>query len=192
MSRPALFLDRDGVVNREVSYLSRVEQVEWVPGMWELCAAARDAGFAIVVVTNQSGIARGMYSEQQFLELMEWMGAQFREHGLEMAAYYYCPHHPTEGVGEYKRECEDRKPGPGMLVRAAREHGIDLPRSMMVGDRCADVGAANAAGVGQVYLLAGAEAGLCEGKYMPVRSLDEVTAAFLQRADGGVPADRQM
>lgn len=175
MSRKALILDRDGVVNREVGYLSRPEDVDWVPGIWELCRAARDAGFVIALVTNQSGIARGLYSEEQFNSLMRWMGEQFAAEGVAMAAYYYCPHHPEHGVGEYKRECVDRKPGPGMLLRAARELDLDLAASVMVGDRCSDVGAANAAGVGRVFLLSGTEAGECGGAYISVDSLDAVT-----------------
>jgi D-glycero-D-manno-heptose 1,7-bisphosphate phosphatase len=170
----ALFLDRDGVVNREVCYLSRVEQVEWVPGLWQLCARARDAGFLLIVVTNQSGIARGMYSEADFHALMAWMGKQFRAHGVEMAAYYYCPHHPRDGIGEYRRECADRKPGSGMLLRAAQDFSLDLSQCVMVGDRCSDVAAANAAGVGKMFLLAGTERGQCSGEYTPIDELSEV------------------
>jgi D-glycero-D-manno-heptose 1,7-bisphosphate phosphatase len=179
VSRKALILDRDGVVNREVGYLSRVEDVEWVPGIWELCRAARDAGFVTIVVTNQSGIARGLYTEEDFHALMRWMGEQFAAEGVEMAAYYYCPHHPEHGVGKYKRDCADRKPGPGMLLRAARELDLDLAASVMVGDRCSDVGAANAAGVGRMFLLSGTEAGNCGGEYVAVASLDAVTAELV-------------
>lgn len=178
MSRKALILDRDGVVNREVGYLSRVEDVEWVPGIWELCRAARAAGFVIIVVTNQSGIARGLYTEEQFRSVMRWMGEQFAAEGVAMAAYYYCPHHPEHGVGAYKRDCVDRKPGPGMLLRAAQELDLDLAASVMVGDRCSDVGAGNAAGVGRVFLLSGTEAGECGGAYISVNSLDAVTSAL--------------
>jgi D-glycero-D-manno-heptose 1,7-bisphosphate phosphatase len=170
----ALFLDRDGVVNREVSYLSRIDQVEWVPGLWELCARARDAGFVLIVVTNQSGIARGMYSEADFHPLMAWMGERFRAHGVSMAAYYYCPHHPQEGIGEYKRECADRKPGPGMLLRAAQDFSLDLSQCVMVGDRCSDIAAANAAGVGTVFLLKGTETERCAGGYASIDTLSKV------------------
>jgi len=176
--RKALFLDRDGVVNREVGYLSRPDEVDWVPGIWELCAAARDAGFVLLIVTNQSGIARGYYSEEDFHALMRWMGEEFVAHGVELSAYYYCPHHPEHGVGEYKRECEDRKPGPGMLLRAAAEFGLDLEECWMVGDRCGDVGAANAAGVRRMFLITGTEPAPCEGSYETVDSLARVTAAL--------------
>ena len=173
--RKALILDRDGVVNREKGYLYRAAEVEFLPGVWELCREARDKGYVIVIVTNQSGIARGFYSEDDLRALMEWMGERFVEQGVEMAAYYYCPHHPEHGVGEYKRECVDRKPGPGMLLRAARELDLDLAASVMVGDRCSDVSAGNAAGVGRVFLLSGTEAGECGGAYISVDSLDAVT-----------------
>jgi D-glycero-D-manno-heptose 1,7-bisphosphate phosphatase len=179
--RKALFLDRDGVVNREVGYLSRADEVEWVPGIWDLCAAARDAGFLLFIVTNQSGVARGLYSEDDLHALMRWMGEEFGAHGLELAAYYYCPHHPEHGVGEYKRECDERKPGPGMLLRAAAEFGLDLEESWMVGDRCSDVGAANAAGLRRMFLLAGTETAPCEGVYEAVASLAQVTAALRVR-----------
>jgi D-glycero-D-manno-heptose 1,7-bisphosphate phosphatase len=178
--RPALVLDRDGVVNRETGYLWRAEEVDWVPGLWELCRTARDAGFVIIVVTNQSGIARGMYSEDDLRSLMRWMGEQFRAQGVELAGYYYCPHHPVHGVGEYKRECEDRKPAPGMLLRAASDFNLDLAASVMVGDRCSDVGAANAAGVGRMYLLSGTEAGACPGEYIAVDDLEAVRAALVR------------
>jgi len=173
--RKALFLDRDGVVNRELSYLSRAEQVEWVPGLWDLCARARDAGFLLIVVTNQSGIARGMYSEEDFHALMAWMRDQFRAHGVEMAAYYYCPHHPQHGIGEYKRDCADRKPNPGMLLHAAREFSLDLAQCVMVGDRCSDIAAANAARIGKVFLLEGTEQRPCAGDYTAIARLQSVT-----------------
>jgi D-glycero-D-manno-heptose 1,7-bisphosphate phosphatase len=182
--RKALFLDRDGVVNREVGYLSRPDEVQWVDGIWELCAAARAAGYLLIVVTNQSGIARGLYTEEEFHSLMRWMGEEFVQHGVELAAYYYCAHHPIHGVGPYKRECEDRKPGPGMLLRAAAEFGLDLEQCVMVGDRCSDIGAANAAGVGRMYLLAGTEDSPCAGEYWPVAALDEVRAALTVRNTG--------
>jgi D-glycero-D-manno-heptose 1,7-bisphosphate phosphatase len=174
----ALFLDRDGVVNREVGYLVRVEDVEWVPGLWELCCAARDAGYLLIVVTNQSGIARGLYSEADFHALMEWMQREFQAHGVEMAGYYFCAHHPVHGVGEYKRECDCRKPGPGMLLRAAREHGLNLAESVMVGDRCSDVAAANAARVGRMFLLAGTEEDACAGDYVAITELSEVASTL--------------
>jgi len=172
--RKALFLDRDGVVNREVGYLSRPEDVEWMPGIWQLCASAQAAGYMLIVVTNQSGIARGLYSEADFHALMAWMQAEFTSHGVHLAAWYYCPHHPVHGVGQYQRDCECRKPAPGMLLQAARQHSLDLAQSIMVGDRCSDIAAANAAGIAKVFLLAGTEEQACDGHYESVAALRQV------------------
>ena len=172
--RKALFLDRDGVINHEVGYLHAQEQVRWVEGIFELCRAAVGLGYRLVVVTNQSGIARGMYSEAQFEALMTWMRGEFVREGVGLDAVYFCPFHPEHGVGEYKREHEDRKPGAGMLRRAARELGVELERSVMVGDRCSDVKAANAAGLRQAFLLLGTETEACKGAYKAVRTLHEV------------------
>ena len=170
----ALFLDRDGVINQEVGYLHAKEQVRWVEGIFDLCRMAAERGYKLVVVTNQAGIARGYYSEAQFQELMEWMRGEFESRGLKLDAVYYCPFHPEQGVGAYKREHEDRKPGDGMLRRAARDLRLDLCSSVMVGDRCSDVAAAQSAGLRQVFLLQGIETERCAGQYHPVRSLREV------------------
>jgi D-glycero-D-manno-heptose 1,7-bisphosphate phosphatase len=170
----ALFLDRDGVINHEVGYLHAAEEVRWVEGIFELCRAAVGLGYRLVVVTNQAGIARGFYTEAQFEALMTWMRAEFVARGLALDAVYFCPYHPVHGLGEYKREHEDRKPGPGMLLRAAKDLGLDLGRSVMVGDRCSDVGAANAAGVGKMFLLRGTEMESCAGEYEAVGALSEV------------------
>lgn len=170
----ALFLDRDGVINEEVGYLSRKADVRFVRGVFSLCRAAGCLGYRIVVVTNQSGIARGLYSEEDFGRLMAWMRGKFLKERVEIAAVYHCPYHPEHGVGEYRREHEDRKPGPGMLLRAARELGIELSASVMVGDRCSDIGAANAAGLRKAFLLAGTEKTACGGSYTAVAGLFEV------------------
>lgn len=170
----ALFLDRDGVVNVEVGYLHIAEEVQFVDGIFSLCRTAAQLGYRLIVVTNQAGIARGYYSEADFHALMEFMRGEFRSEGVELDAVYYCPFHPEHGVGEYKREHEDRKPGPGMLLRGAKEFGLQLSESVMVGDRCSDVKAANAAGVRQAFLVRGTEAAACTGDYQAVESLYEV------------------
>ena len=174
MKERALFLDRDGVLNEEVGYLYRPEDVRWVNGAFGLCRTAQDLGYRLIVVTNQSGIARGLYSEIDFQTLMHWMEQELERERVSLTGVYYCPFHPEHGVGQYRREHEDRKPGPGMLLRAAREHGLDLARSVMVGDRCSDVGAANAAGLRKAFLLRGTETAPCAGEYEAVGSLAEV------------------
>ncbi len=170
----ALFLDRDGVLNEEVGYLYRPEDVRWVEGAFSLCRTAMALGYRLIVVTNQSGIARGMYTESDFHALTRWMQEEFARAAVAVDGVYFCPYHPEHGVGEYRREHEDRKPGAGMLLRGAREHGLDLGRSVMVGDRCSDVAAANAAGLRQAFLLRGTESVPCPGEYMAVGSLAEV------------------
>ncbi|WP_263367894.1 D-glycero-alpha-D-manno-heptose-1,7-bisphosphate 7-phosphatase [Edaphobacter bradus] len=170
----ALFLDRDGVVNVEVGYLHRIEDVRFVQGIVSLCRTAMELGYRLVVVTNQAGIARGYYTEDDFLTLMEWMRAELRKHGVEFDAVYFCPFHPEHGVGEYRREHEDRKPGTGMLLRAAKEFSVDLAQSVMVGDRCSDIAAANSAGLRQAFLVKGTEAAGCPGECFAVESLAEV------------------
>ncbi len=182
MGNPALFLDRDGVINQEVGYLSRTADVQFVRGIFSLCRAAQRLEYRLVVVTNQSGIARGLYSETEFQTLMTWMRAEFRGRGVELDAVYHCPYHPEHGVGEYRREHEDRKPGPGMLVRAARDLKIELARSVLVGDRCSDIAAANAAGLRQAFLLTGTETQGCKGAYATIHDLAEVEAWLVTKA----------
>jgi D-glycero-D-manno-heptose 1,7-bisphosphate phosphatase len=134
--RPAVFFDRDGVLNVDRHYLYRREDWEWVPGAREALQLAHDAGFLCVVVTNQSGIARGYYSEEDLAELHSWVAQQA---GGLIDAFYHCPHGPES-------DCECRKPRPGMLLRAAQELDIDLSRSVLIGDKASDIEAATAAG----------------------------------------------
>lgn len=181
-SNRALFLDRDGIVNEEVGYLCRPEDVRWVQGIGPLCRTAQSLGYKLIVVTNQSGIARGFYSEADFHILMDWMRAELEREQVHLDAVYYCPYHPHHGVGEYKREHEDRKPGPGMLLRAAREHNLDLGRSILIGDRCSDISAANSAGLSHAFLLRGTEPSACPGKYTPLDSLAELEQWLRQQA----------
>jgi len=143
----ALFLDRDGVINVEKNYLHRIEDFEFIDGIFELCRKYQSLGYKIIVVTNQSGIARGYYSEEDFEKVTRWMVAAFREKGILIDDIYHCPHHPDiSGV------CSCRKPEPGMLVEAAREHGIDLASSVLVGDSERDITAAHRVGVKESYL----------------------------------------
>jgi D-glycero-D-manno-heptose 1,7-bisphosphate phosphatase len=131
-------------------------------------------GYRLVIVTNQAGIARGYYDESAFDSLMDWMREQMRANGVELDAVYYCPYHPEHGIGDYKREHEDRKPGTGMLRKAMKELDLSLMESVMVGDRCSDIAAANSAGLRQAFLLEGTENAGCGGSYLFVKSLAEV------------------
>lgn len=177
----ALFLDRDGVVNVEIGYLHRIEDVQFMPGIVSLCRTAMGLGYKLVVVTNQAGIARGLYAEDDYQVLMTWMRGELRREGVEFDAVYHCPYHPKHGIGEYQREHEDRKPGTGMLQRAVRELGVSLTESVMVGDRCTDMAAANSAGLRQAFLVRGTEEVGCGGTYLEVRELAEVEHWLMQQ-----------
>ena len=171
----ALFLDRDGVVNVEVGYLHQPEEVRFVEGIFSLCRTAMGLGYRLIVVTNQAGIARGYYTEQAFQDLMTWMRTELRREEVVIDAVYHCPFHPEHGIGAYKREHEDRKPGTGMLRRGAKEFGLDLSQCVMVGDRCTDIAAANGAGLRQAFLIEGTESGAnCGGTFLAVSKLEEV------------------
>lgn len=151
--KAALFLDRDGVINVDHGYVHSPEQTEWVPDIFSFCAAARDAGYLLVVVTNQAGIGRGYYDDAQFRAYSEWMHENFHQRGVPLTAIYYCPCHPHALEGVYRRKCDCRKPAPGMLLRAAADMGIDLESSMLVGDSVSDIQAAEAAGLSLAVLF---------------------------------------
>lgn len=151
--RRALFLDRDGVINTDFGYVHTPDRTEWVDGIFDLARRAQAIGFVIVVVTNQAGIARGYYTEEQFREYSRWMVEQFRGHGVDILAVYHCPHHPEWGIGSLKTRCDCRKPAPGMILQAAREHDLDLTLSALIGDKMSDIQAADSAGVGLRIIL---------------------------------------
>jgi D-glycero-D-manno-heptose 1,7-bisphosphate phosphatase len=143
-----LILDRDGVINEDIGYLHRAEECRFVDGIFEMAAGFAARGFVLVIASNQSGIGRGYYTEADFERLMAWMSGEFARQGITIAGVYHCPDHPTEGVGAYRRANPRRKPGPGMLLQAARDLSLDLARSWTVGDQSSDIEAGRAAGVG--------------------------------------------
>jgi len=149
----ALFLDRDGVINEDRGYVHRIRDFVFIDGVFRTCQLFQESGYRLLIVTNQSGIGRGLYSENDFQALTAWMCERFRQKGVSIDGVYYCPHHPTEAVGEYRTACTCRKPQAGMLLRAAREHGVDLEESIMVGDEETDLIAADRAGVGLKVLV---------------------------------------
>jgi D-glycero-D-manno-heptose 1,7-bisphosphate phosphatase len=144
--RPAVFLDRDGTVNVEVHYLSQPHQLELLPTVSETISTLNSLGIAVVVVTNQAGIARGYFPEHRLLAVHEHLQRMLVEQNAWLDGIYYCPHHPTAGLGNYRVVCDCRKPMPGMLTRAAEELGLDLSRSLMIGDRESDLQAGANAG----------------------------------------------
>jgi D-glycero-D-manno-heptose 1,7-bisphosphate phosphatase len=145
--RPCAFLDRDGVLNVDKGHVHTRHEFEWIPGARHAVRMLNEAGFLVVVVTNQSGIGRGWYSEGEFHALMRWMNAELAKAGARIDAVYFCPHHPTEAVGGYRVQCECRKPNPGMLLKAIQELQPDVERSFLIGDSESDMQAAAAAGV---------------------------------------------
>ncbi|HEX4585681.1 MAG TPA: D-glycero-beta-D-manno-heptose 1,7-bisphosphate 7-phosphatase [Burkholderiaceae bacterium] len=151
--RRAAFLDRDGVINVDPGYVHRIEDFEFVPGTLEACRELSRHGWLLVVATNQSGIGRGLYTTQDFDALTDWMRGRFEQCGAPLAGVYYCPHHPTEALDGFRLQCDCRKPRPGMLLAAARDLKLDLKQSMLFGDKCEDLMAAQAAGIPHRVLL---------------------------------------
>ena len=143
----ALFLDRDGVINEDYGYVHRIEDFHFRQGIFEVCRAAQNLGFLIVVVTNQSGIGRGLYTQAEYADLTAYMCEQFCREAISMAGVYSCPYHPEFGVGHYKQDSFSRKPRPGMFIRAASDLNINLQQSIMVGDKQSDRLAGEAAGI---------------------------------------------
>ena len=149
----ALFLDRDGVINVNHGYVYKISDFDFIPGIFELCRKARRLGYEIVIVTNQSGIARRYYSQEQFEILSNWLQRQFWRQGISIRHIYHCPHHPKQ-QGRFGFSCTCRKPKPGMLYKARQQLGVDLSRSIMIGDSLSDVKCARRAGLGKAIYLA--------------------------------------
>lgn len=142
-----IFLDRDGTINEEVNYLHKPEDLQILPGVPEAIKLLRDGGFKILVVTNQAGVARGYYSCRDVDALHEYLNQQLKKSGAWIDRFYYCPHHPVHGIGEYKRACHCRKPETGMFEQAGQEYDVDKEHSYMIGDKLLDVEAGNRYGV---------------------------------------------
>ncbi|MGQ9444125.1 D,D-heptose 1,7-bisphosphate phosphatase [[Pasteurella] aerogenes] len=142
----AIFLDRDGTLNIDYGYVHEIDQFHFIEGSIEALQQLKQMGYLLVLVTNQSGIARGYFSEQQFLQLTEWMDWSLADRGVDLDGIYYCPHHP-DGIGEFKQDCDCRKPKAGMLNQAIKELKIDPARSIMIGDKMEDMIAGKSAGI---------------------------------------------
>lgn len=175
----ALLLDRDGVINVDHGYVHRIQDFEFVPGIFDLVRAAHHAHFQVIVITNQAGIARGFYSEKQFDELTGWMCKEFESRGAPIAKVYFSPYHPTEGLGRYRKDDVSRKPHPGMILQAQTEFDLGLASSILIGDKASDIRAGIAAGVGQNILLASSDPHDLRGAvYRRISCLDEALALF--------------
>ncbi len=153
--RPAVFLDRDGTINKEVAYLSSPDQLELLSGAARGIRLLREAGFIIVVVTNQSGVARGFFDEEKVRRVNKALETMLLQQGAIVDAWYYCPHHPGAGEPPYRKTCSCRKPSPGMVEQACRDLAINLSRSYVVGDNISDMGLARNCGTKAVLVRTG-------------------------------------
>ena len=151
----AVFLDRDGTIIEDVHYLADPDHIRWLPGAIEALKLIADHGFLLVVITNQSGVARGFFGEELIKTVHARLESELEALGVRVAGWYYCPHHPSEGRPPYRQECGCRKPRPGMVLRAARELGIDLSRSYTVGDSLRDVECGLNAGTSPILVETG-------------------------------------
>lgn len=186
MTRRALFLDKDGVINVNHGYVCTPERTDFIGGIFDLCRTATQHGWLNVVVTNQAGIGRGYYTEQEFKAYMDWVRAEFDRNDARLDAVYYCPHHPVHGQGAYLRDCDCRKPKPGMLLAAQREWDLDLPHSVLLGDSDSDLAAGQAASVGRLVSVrtqvdaASGQVVFDEAFQREVRGLLDVRAAHVR------------
>ena len=146
MTIKTIFLDRDGVINKDTNYLSKIEEFEFINGIFKTCKYLLSIDYEIIVVTNQSGIARGYYSEKDFQNITQWMLSQFKINGVKILDVLHCPHSPDSN-------CNCRKPKPGMFIKAKNKHGIDMEKSWMIGDSERDIKAANLAGIKKTILV---------------------------------------
>lgn len=146
--KKALFLDRDGVINKEKNYLYKIDEFEFIDGVFKACRYFQDMDYLLIIITNQAGIARGIYSEKDFQILTNWMLSEFKKRGITISRVYFCPHHP-----EFSRKCDCRKPSPKMLLDAQKKFNIDLSKSILVGDKNSDIEAGKNANIKNNYLI---------------------------------------
>ena len=174
MSKPAVFIDRDGVINVDRGYVHKRDDFEYIDGVFNALKKCKDMDYLLVLVTNQSGIARGMFTEEQFETLTEWMDWNFAENDIDFDGIYYCPHHPEATVEQYKEVCDCRKPNPGMFISAQTFLDIDMENSVMIGDKKEDMMAAQAAGVGTCILVRTGKPVTEEGEALATTVLDSI------------------
>ena len=153
MKNIALFLDRDGVINIDKNYVHKIEDVEFIDGISDLIIKAKNLGYLVIVITNQSGIGRGIFTEEDFQKINLWILNELEKNGAVIDRVYYCPTHPTEGIGKYKKIDNRRKPNSGMFFEAAKDYNIDLEKSIMLGDKITDMDAGFSSGIKNLFLL---------------------------------------
>jgi histidinol-phosphate phosphatase family protein len=152
---PAVFLDRDGTINEEVGYLDHTDKLVLIPAAFEAVRLINESGMKAVVVTNQAGVAKGLFTEDFVRATNDRIQDLLLKQGARIDRFYYCPHHPTDGVDPYRKLCDCRKPEPGLLKQAAKDLGIDLARSYMIGDRYRDIETAHRAGAKGALVMTG-------------------------------------
>jgi D-glycero-D-manno-heptose 1,7-bisphosphate phosphatase len=156
MRRPAVFLDRDGTLNEDTGYVHRVEEFRWLPGAIGAVRRLNEAGYYVFVVTNQSGVARGLFDEAAVRDLHHWMNAELRRAGAHIDDMRYCPHHPQAAVAAYRMACPCRKPAPGMILDLVRSWPVIAEASIAIGDKDRDAAAGRAAGIAAEVVRSGA------------------------------------
>lgn len=169
MATPAVFVDRDGVINVDRGYVHNQDEFEFIEGVFDACRAFKEKGYLLVLVTNQAGIARGIFSEDDFMALTEWMDWNFADKGVDFDGIYFCPHHP-----DFTGDCECRKPKPGMFLDAQKFLDIDMANSVMIGDKISDMLAAQAAGIATRFLVRTGKPITDEGKALATKVLDSI------------------
>ena len=153
MLYPAVFLDRDGVINHNHGYVHKRKDFDFIEGIFDVARYAHSQSYKLIVVTNQAGIGRGYYSEAEFHQLNDWMCRQFSAAGGPIERVYFSPYHPTAGLGKYLKDDISRKPHPGMIMQAQNDLSLNLAQSVLIGDKLSDIQAGNAAGVGTNLLF---------------------------------------
>ena len=141
-----IFLDRDGVINKEINYLHKIDDFEFIDGIFDACLYFQSLGYKIIIITNQSGISRGYYTESDYQKVTQWMLDQFKYKNINILDIFHCPHGPDS-------TCDCRKPKPGMFLKAKAKHNTDMEKSWMIGDQELDVIAANSAGIDNTILV---------------------------------------
>ena len=183
--RWAVFLDRDGTINVDHGYVFRPEEFQFIPGAPQAIRLLKEAGCLVIVVTNQAGVARGLYEEADVHELHRYLDQELASHGAAIDAYYYCPHHPEKGREPYLRECACRKPLPGMLFQAAADFSLELASSYLVGDKDSDIRAGVAAGCRSILVETGYGSGVADqpGDVPRVADLTAAVELILKRKE---------
>jgi D-glycero-D-manno-heptose 1,7-bisphosphate phosphatase len=181
-NKPALILDRDGVINEDVGFLWQIERCRFVEGIFDLAKAFAARGFLIVVASNQSGIGRGLFGEAEYQTLMDYIRGEFSKRGVHISAAYHCPDHPTEGIGRFRRDSPWRKPKPGMILAAQKALGFDIAHSWGVGNEMRDIIACRDAGVGTLVMSdPQAKAPARKGDFWIVPRLADVIALLAEK-----------